>query len=326
MINVNLLGEVYVDDNKALTVVDTDMNNLLYIEISNSRKVNSYPVFAGDQPQMIYETLDKNKYKRIIDRKTSLDKYNVKEEIPVETHKLLLHKRVNNFNKLNHNMTTFDDFAKGSMLAWYDKFPTLLNQDIDIIRRDRFNRIFASRVLNKDLFVGEDFVKVIVTKPYKSNSSKVLVKRKPEDCIMSIMEDNTCITSIKFKTKDMGEIFKLVQDIELIHDYNYSTEYEDDLLCKVSFAKKLIDTKSYNSVAMEHRILKVLALAMYRCDISYQHKLTKDVVVNVLTGNSKYFGDYISDMNRTLNGDTLAYLKSIYIKSEYRDCVLGYNI
>ena len=39
-----------------------------------------------------------------------------------------------------------------------------------------------------------------------------------------------------------------------------------------------------------------------------------------------FLGDYISDMNRTLNGDTLAYLKSIYIKSEYRDCVLGYNI
>lgn len=326
MINVNLLGEVYIDDNKTFTVVDTNMNNLVYIEISNSRKVIAYPVFVGDKPQMLYETLDKNKYKRIIDRKTSLDKYNVKEEIPKETHKMLLHKRVNNFKNLSHNTNLFEDFAKGSVLNWYDNFPTLLNQDIDIRSRDKFNRIFASRVLDKDLFVGEDFVKVTVTKPYKSTSPRVLIKRKPEDCIMSVSEDNTRITSIKFKTKAIEEIFELVQDIELIHDYNASTEYEEDLLCKVSFAKKLIDTKSYVSVAMEHKILKVLALAMYRCDLSYQHKLTKDVVVNILTGNHKYFGDYITDVNKSLNGDALAYLKSIYIRSEYRDSVLGHNI
>lgn len=328
MINVNLLGEIYVDSsNRVLTLVDTELNNLLYLEVSSSRKVLVYPVFVNDSPQMIYETLDRSKFRKLSDRKNSLINYGIKETISVETHRKLLHKRVNDFQECSYSSTLFDDFCKGSTLDWYDRFPSYLNQNIDIVKRDRFNRIFSGKVLGKDIFIGTDFIKVVVDRAYKTSNNNILIKRKPEDTFMLGNENkNICLSAIKFKTKDIVEIFDLVQDIELIENYSVSEDYKNDLINKATFAKKLIDTQSYGSAMMSHKILKVLALTMHRCDLAYQHKLTKDIVVNIITGNVAYFGNYVEDINKTLGNDIMLYLRNIYVRSEYRDSLLGVDM
>lgn len=329
MININLIGEVYVCGEESTAgdyIVDKQANALLYKQIDNSKSVLAYPVFIGDEikPQMIYETSNKKKFKKLVDYKAMLDSGNRYEDFSGDTYKCLLHRRWNNIEDTKFKDYIFTDFVKGSKLGWYDKFPVYTNMTKDIIEREHINRLFAGLIADKTLMLGEDFVKIVVDRPYECSDRRVVIKRKPEEYLNMLSrfvgdkDEDECLTSIKFKTKNLDEIIELCQKIELVHNYYSSDTYIDDILIKAEFAKKLIDTESYRTPMMAHRILVVMALIMHRADLINRSKIIRDIVVNVLTGNKTYFGDYINYIDETLGTSSIDYLKGVYSNSEYR--------
>ncbi|GAA0101553.1 hypothetical protein UT300012_22680 [Paraclostridium bifermentans] len=329
MMNVNLFGEVYIcgdTDTDGLYLVDAKANALLYRQVDNSKSVIAYPVFLEEQdtPQMIYETPNKKKYKKLVDLKTFLDENKKHEDFSGDTYRFLLHRRWNNIEDSSFRDHIFKDFIMGSKLGWYDKFPMFTNMSKEIREREHINRLFAGLVAESTLMLGEDFVKIVVDRPYECSDRRVVIKRKPEEYLNILSRfvgnknEDECLTSIKFKTKDINEIFELCQKIELINDYYHSSTYIDDILIKAEFAKKLIDTESYRTPMMAHRILVVLALVMHRADLINRSKTIRDIVANILTGNKMYFGEYIDYIDETLGASSLDYLKGVYKNSEYR--------
>ena len=329
MISINLIGEVYVcgeETTGSEYLVDSNANALLYKQVECSKSVLAYPVFIGSntKPQIIYETSNKKKFRKLVDYKSILESGSRFEDFSGDTYKCLLHRRWNSIECTKFKDYIFTDFIEGSKLGWYNKFPTYSNMNKDIVVRERINRLFAGLVAEKTLMLGEDFVKILVDRPYKCSDRRVVIKRKPEEYLNMLSRfvgdknEDECLTSIKFKTKNIEEILELCQKIELIPDYYNSDTYIEDILIKAEFAKKLIDTESYLTPMMAHRILVVMALVMHRADLINRSKVIRDIVANVLTGNKDYFGDYINYIDETLGTSSLDYLKGVYINSEYR--------
>lgn len=329
MINVNLIGEVYVSGEESANsdyIVDKQANALLYKQINNCKSVLAYPVFIGNQtkPQMIYETSNKKKYKKLADYKAMLDTGNRYEDFSGDTYKCLLHRRWNKIEDTKFKDYIFTDFVEGSKLGWYNSFPIYSDMSKDLMYREHINRLFAGLIAERTLMLGDDFVKIVVDRPYECDDKRVVIKRKPEEYLNMISRfvgdknEDECLTSIKFKTKKLSEILELCQKIELVPNYYKSNTYIEDILIKAEFAKKLIDTESYRTPMMAHRILVVMALVMHRADLINRSKVIRDIVANVLTSNKSYFGEYIDYIDETLGASSLDYLKGVYNNSEYR--------
>lgn len=314
--NVNLLGEVYSEgeDNSKRLLRDKTKNKELYYRLKSKTSILIYPVFVNSQEfQIVYETSNAKSYNSLASAYRNL-MYDF-QELDVIEYTKMFKRRLEEVHNSSLSSSYLLDFRYASELNLIDRFP-YLNMNTE------FNRIFSGRVLGKDLFITDNYVKVITDNAYTTQSSSAIhIKRTPEKSIHNHdslgMGEHYCKTEIKFKTTDIVKILELCKEINPVYNY-YSTDlFREDLEIKMKSALTFIRNKNYDE-ALCHRLINVLSLVMYRPDLANKSVFGKDLVVNIILENEKYFDTFISDTNRYLNIDALKYLKGIYFKSDYR--------
>lgn len=309
--NLNLLGEVYCEDayTEKRYFYDKTKDRELYQRVKQRSTILVYPVFINNKDfQIVYEARDAKAYHKLM--KEYGKKFYSFSELDNEDYVNMFKKRLDRIEQNIFHETFMEDFRCAVELGIMSTFPGVYDNS-------KFNRIFKGRVLNKDLILADNYVKVILDTPYITSNSKVLVKRMPEKIIEFYTKDSKCITEIKFKTTDIKEIIRLCQDLEIIEDYYLSEVFKKDFENKLNSALSLIHSGNYNE-SLCYRLLNVLELAMYRNDITSRLALGKDLIANVILENKSFIDNFIDRCNYYLQRDTMKYLKSIYLKSEYR--------
>lgn len=313
--NVNLLGEVFTEEclNNILYLVDTSNSQHIYSRCSRLISVDCFPVFKNsEEMQMIYSTYNSKSFKTLNDV--------VKSRFGEDTicnlcYSEMYRKRYNKIGEGIFEDSFILDFKYGSYKDLIKEFP-------EHRTNIKANQILKGKVLDKDIIITENCVKVILDEAYKGNHEKLIIKRTPERTInldrISVRENKICKTILKFKTTNIKEILDICQEISLVDNYYQSILFGEDLEQKINSAMVLIETGNYRDASLCYRLISVLSLAVYRFDITTKLKGGRDLIFNIVLGNEKYFQGFIAMANTYLNLDTMKFLKSIYARSDYR--------
>lgn len=313
--NINLLGEVFSGEcsDEVLYLVDPSNSQHVYSRGSRLLSVDCFPVFKdSEEMQMIYSTYNSRSFKTL--REIVKSRFGT-DTIDYSAYSEMFRKRYNKIDKCIFEESFMLDFKYGSSRGLIKKFPSHKTNE-------KANQILEGRVLDKDIIITQDSVKVIMDVAYKGNHEKLIIKRTPERTInldrTSVQESKTCKTILKFKTTNIKEILEICREISAVENYYEEDLFKEDLEQKINGAMMLIETGNYKDANLCYRLISVLSLAVYRFDITTKIRGGRDLIFNIVLENEKYFQGFIAMANTYLNLDTLKFLKSIYARSDYR--------